>query len=316
MDKLIRPLVVVALIAACGHGSISGESGSIEGTVAGSAQALTVAVPGTSKSTTTDATGAFVLTDVAAGTGELHVSGGSDDATVQFEPLSSSEHRSMSITVSGRSGQVDESHTSTAFAGQVSAVNPPDLTVAGRTVKTDANTKITRGDAAIGVAGIKVGEMAAVQGALQTDGSMHFQGKVTALGDRSITVNDHAIAVDEHTQFGGAGDPHSLADLQVGDLVDVEVVKAADGSPLAKAIRRLPLPPPPTAIELKGAVQQIGQDGLTVSGARFAVDAHTVITIGDHAAALSDLKVGQMVEVQAMPRPQLLPLATSIHGLL
>ena len=408
MDKLIRPLVVVALIAACGHGSISGESGSIEGTVAGSAQALTVAVPGTSKSTTTDATGAFVLTDVAAGTGELHVSGGSDDATVHFEPLSSSEHRSMSITVSGRSGQVDESHTSTAFAGQVSAVNPPDLTVAGRAVKTDANTKITRGDAAIGVDGIKVGEMAAVQGALQTDGSvlatrirvgaagerppsftafvgdlnkidgnhltvgilpvligaqtaifrgdaqvdasalqvgqrllvmgivdanqgilaaririlvpddgsMHFQGKVTALGDRSITVNDHAIAVDEHTQFGGAGDPHSLADLQVGDLVDLEVVKAADGSPLAKAIRRLPLPPPPTAIELKGAVQQIGQDGLTVSGARFAVDAHTVITIGDHAAALSDLKVGQMVEVQAMPRPQLLPLATSIHGLL
>ncbi len=53
-----------------------------------------------------------------------------------------------------------------------------------------------------------------------------------------------------------------------------------------------------------------------MSGARFAVDAHTVITIGDHAAALSDLKVGQMVEVQAMPRPQLLPLATSIHGLL
>jgi hypothetical protein len=407
MLKQIRPLVAVVLFAACGQGKISGEAGSIEGTVAGSGQALTVEVPGTSNSTTIDATGAFVLTDVPAGTGELRVSGGSDDATVHFEPLVGSEHRSMSMTVAGRSGQVDDSRTSTAFAGQVTAVDPPDLTVAGRTVKTDANTKIMRGDATIGADGIKVGEMAAVEGALQADksvlatrirvgakderppaftaflgdlnkidgdhltvgilpvllssataifrgdaqvdasalqvgqkllvmgivdanqgilaaririlvpddGTRHFQGKLTAIGEHSITLNEKAtIAVDGNTVFGGAGDPHSLADLHVGDLLDIEVVKASDGSPLAKAVRRLPQPPPVAEIDLKGAVEEIGQDGITVLRARFAVDAHTVITIGDHAAALADLHIGQLVELHAVLRPGLPPLATKIHG--
>jgi hypothetical protein len=87
-----------------------------------------------------------------------------------------------------------------------------------------------------------------------------------------------------------------------------------DGAPLAKEIKRLPPPPPPPVIEFKGKVEEIGHDGITVSGAHFAVDSHTIIIIGDHAAALSDLKVGQMVEVRAMPRPGLPPLAMAIHG--
>jgi len=406
MDKLIRPIVAVALLAACARGSNSGEPGSIEGTVTASGQALTVSIPGASSSTTTDATGAFALTNVPAGTSELHVSGGTDDATVAIEPLVSAEHRSLSITVSGQEGHVDGSRTSTAFMGPVTEVNPPDLTVSGRKVTTDANTKIARGDALIGVGDIKVGELAGVEGALQSDGSVlamrirvgapgerppsftafmgdlnkidgnlltvgilpvvllpqtavfrgdaqvdasalqvgqhllvmgivdanqgilaaririlvpddgtrHVQGKLTALGDHSIALNDVTILVDADTQFGGAGDPHSLADLKLGDFLDVAVVKGADGSPLAKAITRLPAPPPPAELDLKGAVQEIGQDSLTVAGARFAVDAHTVITIGDNAAQLMDLKVGQMVEVRAMPRPDLPPLATSIHG--
>ena len=62
-----------------------------------------------------------------------------------------------------------------------------------------------------------------------------------------------------------------------------------------------------------GQVEIIGQDGLTVSGARFAVDSHTMIVIGDHAGTFADLKVGQTVELKAMPRPELPPLAVGIH---
>ena len=144
-------------------------------------------------------------------------------------------------------------------------------------------------------------------------GAVHFQGKVTAIGEHSLTVNDHAFAVDANTTFGGAGEPHSLADLHVGDLVDVALVKAADGSLLAKEIRRFLPPPPPPMIEFKGQVEIIGQDGLTVSGARFAVDSHTMIVIGDHAGTFADLKVGQTVELKAMPRLELPPLAIGIH---
>ncbi|HEX9576965.1 MAG TPA: DUF5666 domain-containing protein, partial [Myxococcales bacterium] len=331
MTRFIRPLVAVAFLAACGKGSISGAAGSIEGTVAASSgQALTVSAPASGKSTTTDATGAFFLTDVPAGTSELHIRGGADDATLHIQALGSGEHRSMSITVSGHTAQEDESHTSSAFAGEVTAVNPPNLTVAGRLVHTDTNTKIRRGDASIAVGDIKVGENAAVEGALQADGSVlatrievgaegeeppsfavfegvlnkidgthltvgilpvllqpqtaifrgetqvdpsalevgqhllvmgiidanqgilaaririlvpddgnaHFEGKVTAVGDHSLTVNDKTIAVDANTEFGGAGDPKSLADLHVGDAVEVEFVTAADGSLLAKEIER------------------------------------------------------------------------------
>ena len=52
MLKLMRSFAAAVLIAGCGQAKISGESGSIEGTVAGSGQALTVAVPGTANSTT------------------------------------------------------------------------------------------------------------------------------------------------------------------------------------------------------------------------------------------------------------------------
>ncbi len=407
MTRFIRPLVAVAFLAACGKGSISGAAGSIEGTVAASSgQALTVSAPASGKSTTTDATGAFFLTDVPAGTSELHIRGGADDATLHIQALGSGEHRSMSITVSGHTAQEDESHTSSAFAGEVTAVNPPNLTVAGRLVHTDTNTKIRRGDASIAVGDIKVGENAAVEGALQADGSVlatrievgaegeeppsfavfegvlnkidgthltvgilpvllqpqtaifrgetqvdpsalevgqhllvmgiidanqgilaaririlvpddgnaHFEGKVTAVGDHSLTVNDKTIAVDANTEFGGAGDPKSLADLHVGDLVEVEVVTAADGSLLAKEIEREQPPPPPPLIEVKGTLEAVGTDSITVSGAHFAVDSHTVIVIGDHPGALSDLKVSQIVEVKAMPRPDLPPLAIGIHA--
>jgi hypothetical protein len=411
MTRFIRPLVAVVFLAACGHGSNSGAAGSIEGTVAtSSGQALTVSAPASGKSTTTDATGAFFLTDVPAGTSELHLRGGANDASLHIQALGSGEHRSMSITVSGHTAQEDESHTSSAFAGEVTAVNPPNLTVAGRLVHTDANTKIRRGDATIAVGDIKVGEKAAVEGALQTDGSVlatrievgvegeeppsfavfegvlnkidgthltvgilpvllqpqtaifkgetqvdasalqvgqnllvmgivdanqgilaaririlvpdngddgeeaHLQGKVTAVAAHSLTVNDKVIAVDASTEFGGAGDPKSLADLHVGDVVEVDVVTAADGSLLAKEIERLPAAPPPPFIEAEGAVEAIGTDSITVAGAHFAVDSHTVIIIGDHAGALSDLKVGQTVEVKAMPRPDLPPLAIGIHA--
>ena len=84
MTTMFRPLAAVVFLAACSQMNNSGEAGSIEGTIAGSGQALTVSVPGSSNSTTTDAMGAFVLTEVEAGTSELHVSGGADDATSRY----------------------------------------------------------------------------------------------------------------------------------------------------------------------------------------------------------------------------------------
>ena len=569
MRTSIRSLAVafsLLLLAACAGGLTGSQAGAtIEGTVSG-AQALTVAVPGTSVRTTASQSGAFVLLNVPAGTTALRFTGVSTDATLPIAAVVQSEHRSLTVTVSGSDAHEEQEQTATEFRGKVDAVAPA-LTVAGRTVTTTATTVFKRGDTSITLADIKVGDEVEVHGALQADGSVlaseiedgvsadeggvafvaelttitdathlsvggipvvlssatdirrgdtkiaaadlhvhdrllvkgtllsgvtvsasairvlvpdhdievhvagplaaisttdhtltigsttiaydgstefdgegglksaadlkvgdplmveaarradgsllareihrvppqpppgtelhgpiaaiaadgksftvdgksvavgaetHFggegdpksladfkvgdsvvlrakaladgsllalavyrkpaggppppgstelEGAITAIAaDRSsITVGDHAVLVDATTSFGGDGSPKSVADLKIGDRVEVKAEAHADGSLHALGIfREPPHPPqPPGDLEVKGAIELLGTDGLTVMGHRFAVDAATVIHIGDKAAALSDLKVGQVVEVRGKARAGLPPLATEIRA--
>ncbi len=560
---------LLLLLAACAGSSQSAPPASgatIEGTVTG-ANALTVAVPGTALTTTSSASGSFVLIGVPAGTKALRFSGASTDATLQITATVASEDRVLAVTVSGHDAQEEHEQTGSEFHGKVDAVTPPTLSVAGRVVTTNASTRIHRGDTAIALADIKAGDLVEVRGALQTDGSVLaadvedgvsdtedgvvFAAALTAItdathlsvggipvvlsattkilrGDATITEadlkvgdrllvrgsltsgvtvaassirvleSDHDVevhvagplaalsltggtlqigsttiafdnatkvdgdgvssvadlklgdallveasrladgsllaleihrlkntlpgvevhgaitalsldaqtlavagktfSVNTKTEFGGTGDPKSLADLKVGDPVGIAALAQADGTLLAIEIHRLqtaPPPPPPgielhglvTAISLdaqtfavgntassktvavnastvfsgsggpksladlhlgdaisikataaadgsltatlivraspstepgnpeaKGAIQAIGTDGITVAGVRFAVDATTMIHLGDHAATLADLKVGQTAEVHGTARANLPPLATSIQA--
>jgi hypothetical protein len=69
-----------------------------------------------------------------------------------------------------------------------------------------------------------------------------FSGSVTAIppSGSTLTVLGRTVIVDANTKFGGAGNPLSLADLKVGDRVEIGGQLQADGSVLALSIVRLP----------------------------------------------------------------------------
>lgn len=147
-----------------------------------------------------------------------------------------------------------------AFVGTLTQISGNTLTVGGRMVNVGTATKIVKGDTALTLADLKVGERLLVRGTVQADGSvnatrirvlpredepeeMHVAGKVTAVGANSFTIGDTMIATDAATEFEGSGF-RSLADLKVGDFALAEVVKQADGSLLAKEVRKFTPPPP------------------------------------------------------------------------
>src|SRR5712691_10135519 len=147
-----------------------------------------------------------------------------------------------------------------AFVGTLTQIAGNALTVDGVTVNVGSATVIVKGDTTLTLADLKVGDRLLVRGAVQADKSinatrirvlqregepeeMHVAGKVTAVGANTFTIGDTMIATDANTEFEGSG-LQSLADLKVGDFVLAEVLRQADGSLLAKEVRKFTPPPP------------------------------------------------------------------------
>jgi len=147
-----------------------------------------------------------------------------------------------------------------AFVGTLTQISGNTLTVGDRTVNVGPSTVIVKGDTTLTLADLKVGDRLLVRGAVQADTSvnatrirvlpredepeeMHVAGRVTAVGANSFTIGDTVIATDADTAFEGSGF-QSLADLKVGDFALAEVIRQADGSLLAKEVRKFTPPPP------------------------------------------------------------------------
>ena len=218
----------------------------------------------------------------------------------------------------------DEQHEAgrVALVGALTAIDGNKLTVGGVLVTLSASTEILRGDVKVDASTLKIGDRLLVRGQVQADQSIaatrvrvlgdddqeeedfHVTGEVTAVSsDRgTFSIGDTLMAVDAHTQFEGFGGPASLADLKVGDRVDAEVVKQADGSLLAKEVRRFhpPQPPSPAIIAL-GPIEAVSESSITVASIAFSVSSQTIIRRGDATVALSDLKVGDSALVKGRP---------------
>ena len=150
-----------------------------------------------------------------------------------------------------------------AFVGTLTQITGNTLTVGGRMVNVSPTTVIVKGDTTLTLADLKVGDRLLVRGTVQADMSvnatrirvlpsedepeeMHVAGKVTAVdaAHGTFTIGDTVIATDANTEFEGSGF-QSLADLKVGDFALAEVVKQADGSLLAKEVKKFTPPPMP-----------------------------------------------------------------------
>jgi Domain of unknown function (DUF5666)/Carboxypeptidase regulatory-like domain len=130
------------------------------------------------------------------------------------------------------------------------------FTVSGLTIATDASTRFAGGAASL--ADLKVGDRVLVQGTVQSDGTVKarlvvevpaaprdrderdVEGRITATAppDR-FEVAGKTVVVDSSTRLEGEHDARlTFADLRVGDAVEVEGVAQADGTFLAREIKR------------------------------------------------------------------------------
>lgn len=208
------------------------------------------------------------------------------------------------------------------LVGTLTAIDGSKLTVSGVTVLVDAATVIRKADAKIDLAALKVGDRLVVEGKVQADKSVlatrirvrlpeeaevKLFGAIAALDPvaKSLTIGETTVFTDAATRFEEGG---TFAGLKVGDVVEVEATRRADGTLLARSIEPVPPAPPPSSeVELRGTIESLRADGLTVSGQAFAVDAKTEVRSKGSAVPFSSLKVGQVVEVDAVKRDGGLP---------
>lgn len=140
-------------------------------------------------------------------------------------------------------------------SGAITAIALPNLTVAGHTIVTDAQTVIERDDAKLTLADLKVGDMVEVEGTLQKDGSIlareirvetgeqeqgvnevEFSGVIDAIAAPNLIVAGHNVATDANTVIKKDDTHLTLADLQVGEVVQVSGTLQPGNSVLAKEI--------------------------------------------------------------------------------
>jgi hypothetical protein len=198
--------------------------------------------------------------------------------------------------------------------GALTAISGTSLTVNGITVTTSATTVFEAGEKHIALTDLVVGDRLEVRGTAQADGTFaaskvevdadageqeddHVVGAVTAVDPvaGSLTIGTSTIVVTPTTRFD---DIASLAAISVGDMLDVEVDVAADGTLTAREIKALGDLPPPLQVEVRGAITAVDATTLTVDTKTFTVTSSTRMDHDGNTFTLASLKVGQIVDVR------------------
>jgi len=238
---------------------------------------INVTVVGTDLSTTTDSSGRFVLQGVAGGNATLRFQGQGIDGAIELGGLVEGQTLTITVRVSGSRPQLvtpaapatpaSPSPSPTAspagnkveFDGAVEEVSASSLKVAGHVVLVNADTKIKRGGQTIGLADVKVGERAEVQASVQADGSLlaikvkieddsnddqndergqvDFSGHIDSISPPALVVSGRKVVTNSSTRIRRGDKTVTLADLKVGDKVEVEGASQPDGSVLANKIK-------------------------------------------------------------------------------
>jgi hypothetical protein len=349
------PVIAILLTAACGGSSSpTGPGGtgaaSISGTVQsgtsssllaasnGSAVAgLVVSVAGTSISSGLDAAGRFVLEGVPSGDLQLQF-GGPVTATLSLTQVKPSEKITLVVAVSSSTVTLESQARSGAgqdqLEGRVESLppttDPGSLTVAGRTVTTNASTQIRQGgtsgltldDLEIGyrvhVTGSAAGSsllasFIEIQNTITTI-PVNVNGVIDDLGgsaaDFQFEIGSRLVKGDANTEFFGDGDSaDSFADLADGIRVEVKGLQR-DGFVYAQRIH------------INGDDDDDDQDGsasihgeltaitgaapthtLTVGGTTVRTSSSTEVKRRGDVQTLAELKVGMDLHVIGVRQP-------------
>jgi len=197
------------------------------------------------------------------------------------------------------------------------------------TIGVTTDTIIRGDDHMLGLADIKAGDHVSVEARVNADGSftalrievgsdegdgnndnsVNLTGVIASISTGSINVTAGGktvvVNIGTTTIIRHGSTTLSISDLKVGNQVEVKGQLNTDGSVAATLIQVEDTGNTnhPEPVEFSGAVTAVSATSLTVKAGQTSVTvgltSTTVVMSGDHAGAISDLKVGQHVEGQA-----------------
>lgn len=204
------------------------------------------------------------------------------------------------------------------------------------TVTVDASTRITRNRRVAGLADLVVGDSAEVKynpttlvaskieaksGSGGTSPSAEVKGTVASvdpsLGTLTVTpysgTGDVTVQVDAYTVIKRDDWPITLADIQIGDRVEVKYSPTTSIAIKIEVKSSVPPPHDPGLAELKGTISAVDvvSSSVTVAASNggapvtVVVDSTTYIKRNERPATLSDLQVGDRAEVKYDPTTML-----------
>ena len=136
-----------------------------------------------------------------------------------------------------------------------------------------------------------------------------MEGLVASLTDSSITVTtehdgDVTVGVTADTVIRKGDAAATLADIQVGDKVDVKAQKDSTGGLVALGIKVESPGSGDMEIEASGAVTAVSATSITVhsdgADVTFDVTATTVVRSGANLLTIADVHIGDQVEVKGV----------------
>ncbi len=139
-----------------------------------------------------------------------------------------------------------------------------------------------------------------------------IKGKIEDLGTNTLVVKGATIFLDDSTIITDKNDVNlSFTDLEIGENVEIKAVRQGNGDLLALFIDLRSRNK--GELEVKGRIDSLGTDHLVVLGITFFVDERTSIQ-GEYenSISLTDLIVGQFVEIKAQPQSDSTLMATSV----
>ena len=130
-----------------------------------------------------------------------------------------------------------------------------------------------------------------------------FTGRVESVTPPTLVVSGINVLTNERTEIKRGDVEITLADIQVGETVKVEGTPQADGSVLAREIKidkDNDDEGQAGEVEFEGLIGSVTPPSLVVAGHNVLTDSNTEFKGKGHIESVSDLNVGDLVEVEGL----------------
>ncbi len=200
--------------------------------------------------------------------------------------------------------------------GAIEAIGEQSVTVQGMLFNVDSSTVILDADfQAITLADLSEGQMVHIKAKEQEDGSylalriklenepqatVDITGAIQAITSDSVTVNDMRFYVSEKTEIYDLQDQLiTLADLQVGQIVEVKGTMLNDGTYCAGKIE---VEEDPDMVSLNSALSGKSETSIYIASTEYRITPNTVVLDSTYnEISVDDLALGEDVTVWALP---------------